>query len=773
MNIFKLLCIGVVFCRATQAQTIQTPAPVLQGPTLPPTSQFMVARAALMQQLIRVLPASEPWEQWLKASGELPPDFDLMPGRAGLPEALEFANGSPVQAVAQWPSRRQELLNLFQYLIWGQAPPAPGNVRATEARTSTQGGVTRKFVMLEFGPESKARLLIALMIPPGNGPFPVFMTQDNQVAWARLAANRGYLGCVYAAADSRDDTEAFPALWPKQDWGRLARRAWAASRCLDYVLTLAMADRTRVALAGHAQNGKASLIAAALDERFSAVISSSSGTGGACTWRLFSEAQSGEGIELVTRAWPDWFHPRLRFFAGRENKLPVDQHEAIACIAPRPCLISTALNDPAESAWAVEQTYYTAQRIYAWLGAGQALNVRYRPGGHAVTPEDLEAYLDWLDTKFGRRSQTFAFTPVYPTQADWQKASGELIDPFQFPKAGLEGLLATPGGNPILDLDTWKARAQEIRQRVAWGLGNAPAQCRDAGGISGAEPESTAALLNRAGPFQDIVKQSVNIGNHVPGDLYLAKNLFKPEVKFATVIWLHPISSATGYNPVFTQGEAPHLALVRRGFAVFAFDQIGNGSRILEAQHFYQRYPHWSLLGKTVQDVLAAVDALAQVNYLDPRRVFVLGYGTGAMAALHAAALDERIAGAVSVGGFTPMRLDAASKGTGGLARWSQWLPLQPRLGAFVGREACVPYDYHEVMALIAPRPLLVVAPRIDYLASAGEVAQSVNEAGKVYEFLKNRSKLSFFAPEDYHHFSPAVQNLVFEQLQSMASQLH
>jgi hypothetical protein len=46
------------------------------------------------------------------------------------------------------------------------------------------------------------------------------------------------------------------------------------------------------------------------------------------------------------------FEAFLRFFAGRENKLPVDQPELIACIAPRPCLISTALNDAVESVWA-------------------------------------------------------------------------------------------------------------------------------------------------------------------------------------------------------------------------------------------------------------------------------------------------------------------------------------------------------------------------------------------------------------------------------------
>ena len=66
------------------------------------------------------------------------------------------------------------------------------------------------------------------------------------------------------------------------------------------------------------------------------------------TRSLPAEKVQDGSIELITRNFPDWLHPRLRFFAGRENKLPVDQPELIACIAPRPCLISTALNDAVE-----------------------------------------------------------------------------------------------------------------------------------------------------------------------------------------------------------------------------------------------------------------------------------------------------------------------------------------------------------------------------------------------------------------------------------------
>src|SRR5260370_389028 len=190
--------------------------------------------------------------------------------------------------------------------------------------------------------------------------------------------------------------------------GRLRVGAWAAIRCIDYLTNLPTVDPAKIALTGHSRNGKTSLIGAAIDQRIAAVISSSSGAGGACSYRFFSESQFGEGIELITRAFPDWLHPRLRFFVGRENKLPVDQPELIACIAPRPCLISTALNDSVESVWAIEQTYYSAHRVFELLGKGDELSLRYRPGSHETGAEDIEAYLDWLDKVFGGARLEFA-----------------------------------------------------------------------------------------------------------------------------------------------------------------------------------------------------------------------------------------------------------------------------------------------------------------------------------------------------------------------------
>ena len=124
-----------------------------------------------------------------------------------------------------------------------------------------------------------------LLIPPGKGPFPVFMSQWNHREWAQIAVRRGYVGCLYAGADSQDDTEEYSEIWAgKYDFTRLMRRAFGASRAIDYLYTLPFVDKEKIGLTGHSRNGDQSFIAAAFDERITAVIPSS-GTAMEVPWR--------------------------------------------------------------------------------------------------------------------------------------------------------------------------------------------------------------------------------------------------------------------------------------------------------------------------------------------------------------------------------------------------------------------------------------------------------------------------------------------------------
>jgi pimeloyl-ACP methyl ester carboxylesterase len=153
---------------------------------------------------------------------------------------------------------------------------------------------------------------------------------------------------------------------------------------------------------------------------------------------------------------------------------------------------------------------------------------------------------------------------------------------------------------------------------------------------------------------------------------------------------------------------------------------------------------------------------------VDPERIYVFGYSMGGMVGLHAAALDSRIRGVVSIAGFTPMRSDTVDKGTGGIARFSHERGLIPRLGFFVGREARIPYDYDGLLAATAPRPVMIVAPQFDRDANPAEVRAAVERARQVYELYGAGGALELREPWDYTRLPASTQDAILTWMKEM-----
>jgi RNA polymerase sigma factor (sigma-70 family) len=203
-------------------------------------------------------------------------------------------------------------------------------------------------------------------------------------------------------------------------------------------------------------------------------------------------------------------------------------------------------------------------------------------------------------------------------------------------------------------------------------------------------------ILNRPRPTAQVDRATLGFSDerNVVGDLYYPRAA-RPDAKMPVIIWLHPYSYSKGYSDLpilpessgasaYTLGTYPlhdqgYLGtdfkvnpLVLNGFGIFTYDMIGFGTRIPEVRRFYERFPHWSLMGKMVDDVRSAVDLLSDNERVDSRRIYVMGYSLGATVAMLAAALDDRIAGVVSFSGFTPLRAETARKGTGSIENHAQ-----------------------------------------------------------------------------------------------------
>jgi hypothetical protein len=176
--------------------------------------------------------------------------------------------------------------------------------------------------------------------PAGPPPGPSAPEQIYARGWAYATVNTGSiqadngqgLTCGIIGLVNRGQPRKL------DDWGVLSAWGWGMSKVLDYLETDKAVDARKVAVFGHSRTGKAALVAMAYDERFSNGFISSSGQAGAKLHRR----KYGEAIENIAALNEyHWMAGNYLKYAGRWDQLPVDSHQLVALVAPRPVFLST------------------------------------------------------------------------------------------------------------------------------------------------------------------------------------------------------------------------------------------------------------------------------------------------------------------------------------------------------------------------------------------------------------------------------------------------
>lgn len=163
---------------------------------------------------------------------------------------------------------------------------------------------------------------------------------------------------------------------------------------------------------GHSRLGKAALWAGAQDERFALVVSNDSGTVGASLSRREGIAEGKEPLSFITGFFVNWFADNFDQYANNPGLIPVDQHQLVALMAPRPVYIASAEDDLwADPLGEFESALYASPVYELLCGEGLAVNQQppvntpvqsiigyhIRPGKHDVTLYDWQGFMDFAD----------------------------------------------------------------------------------------------------------------------------------------------------------------------------------------------------------------------------------------------------------------------------------------------------------------------------------------------------------------------------------------
>ena len=449
---------------------------------------------------------------------------------------------------------------------------------------------------------------------------------------------------------------------------------WDGLRALDYLSERKDVDPRRIACTGTSGGGLQTEMLAALDDRIRVAIPVSYG---GCA-------------------------------ADQPERPGLSMADVDALIAPRPLLMMNATGDSAQAVLGKKQRYELVAGVYKLLDASNRTAFLVGDGRHGYLHDLRAAAYQWLsrwmlDREAAPESLAEPATEI-ESQADLAAtATGQVRTAL--------------GGETILTLLREQASA-EASSRVAWPTGRDHlAEWRDR-----IRKEAVAGLrfARQSGPVDAQV-----IGRIDKGAYTLEKLVYysEPEV-FVPALLLVP--KQTGPRPAIvvvneggkSAGRAPEELLeplARAGYAVLAIDPRGTGETTpptpseynhrnyrgftedSEADLFYDSLRAGrTILGQRVVDVLRGVDYLQGRAEVNRAKIMLAGQGSGALTALFAAALDERVAAAActrmldSYAAIPAVDLYAHRPG--------DFVP--GALGAF---------DLPEVAGMVAPRPLLLL----------------------------------------------------------------
>ncbi|MEX1136740.1 MAG: prolyl oligopeptidase family serine peptidase [Balneolales bacterium] len=329
-------------------------------------------------------------------------------------------------------------------------------------------------------------------------------------------------------------------------------------------------------------------------------------------------------------------------------------------------------------------------------------------------------------------------------------ASSSSGDEKQLPRLDRDNLLIYLDDDgiiqPVKTRDDWLRRRAMILDSAQEVMGPLP---------KGREnpPDYEIERETDEGPYiQRLISYTADEGERVPAYLLIPKEALEEGVQFPAVI--SPLGtgmSATAFGkaaleqdglPRWNDGRDYAWELVKRGYVTLvpAYPHLG------EYRPDIKGLGYQSGTMKAIWDNIRGLDLLDQLPFVRSGRYGAIGHSLGGHNSIYTALFDERIKVIVSSCGFDSY-LDYMD---GDISGWTQERYM-PKLGDYALEE--IPFDFHEMLAVLATRACFVNAPMGDLNFKWKSAASVVNAAMQIYNLYGVPERLRIEHPDAGHSF--------------------
>jgi len=328
----------------------------------------------------------------------------------------------------------------------------------------------------------------------------------------------------------------------------------------------------------------------------------------------------------------------------------------------------------------------------------------------------------------------------------------------------LRDLRKADDGTEIRGRTDWERQRERIAKRFLAVVGNPPAR-----------PEPLDVRWGETTEMPRYVRREVSLVSE-PGDRITALALIPQGLKGRVpgILCPHP-THMDGKEATAIFGHEPRdgyhygWELAERGFITIVWDHFTVPPRVppgkeYDSRDFERKHPDWSPLGKAMWDARRCLDLLQTMPEVDAGRIGCIGLSLGGNTTLWTSAFDERVKAAVIACGASTFRGDRNRRYC--WVREEANFHYMPRLGAWLDRGE-LPFDFHEIAARVAPRPLMIQSGYHDEWcpgsAIMGEFAARVHD---IYDLYGKPEHFSHVHHGEHHSFGPMWRRLAYEWLE-------